>query len=133
MTENGDGLDQVSRWQAKLDREFPSGMVAGFRGGGSNYLISRPIVVYMTGLDPVVWLPVFSGSEKALGPSRVVSYEQVRNSPRAVRVMFENDLPMVWSAAVSPEAARAMAGERARSIAFVPNGGDKVLKGEPDA
>jgi hypothetical protein len=125
--------EQVARWQEKLDREFPSGLVSYFEPGKVNYFVSRVIVVRMAGLDPVVWLPVFSGSVKTFGPAQVLSYEQFRNSPRAVRVRFDNEKrPMVWSAALPPEAVRLMAPDRAQFIEAAPHGGERVLKGDPE-
>lgn len=132
MTED-QGTSQVARWQEKIDREFPNGMVAAFVPGTGNYLIPRVTVVRMAGLDPVVWFPVFSESVKTFGPVQVLSYEQIRSSPhRAVKVKFDNMETMVWSAAVSPEVARTMAGDRARYIAHSPHGGERVLKGDPE-
>jgi hypothetical protein len=135
MTEsNGHGPDQVTRWQQKLDKEFPNGLVAHFERGTANYFIARVAVTEMAGLDPVVWLPVFSGSEKSFGPWRVLSYEQVHSTPnRAVRVTFDNNgKPMVWSTAVPKEAVRLMARDREKMVAYAPNGGSRVLKGDPD-
>lgn len=125
--------EQVARWQEKVDREFPNGLVSYFEGGHVNYFIPRVTVTSMAGLDPVVWLPVFSGSVKTFGPSRVLSYEQLRNPPRVVRVRFENEKrAMVWSAALTPEAVKLMAPDRAQFIDYSPHGGERVLRGDPD-
>jgi hypothetical protein len=126
--------EQVARWQAKLDREFPYGLLAYFEERNhANYHVPRVVVTGMAGLDPVVWFPVYSGSHKVFGPLQVLSYEQFRSAPRAVRVRFDTiDQTMVWSGSLQPEMVRLMEKDRQDSITAVPHGGDTVIRGEPD-
>jgi hypothetical protein len=117
--------EQVARWQDKLDREFPRGMAVAFERGDVNYIVPRVIVLHMEGLDPVVWFPVFAGSDKTFGPLKVTAYEQIRSSPRAVRVWLDTvRQPMVWSDTLDPQVVREMEPERLRLFELAPHGGD---------
>lgn len=115
-------------WQSRLDRWFPKGLVVSFEGAspGTTYLIPRVTVTRMSGDQPVVWLPVFSGSDKAFGPQRLDAAEKAGAGRLRVE-LAGNDRAMVWYSGVSSRAARAMAPDRARLMRLAPQGGEAVL------
>lgn len=123
--------EQRAKWQARLDHSFPRGMVASWdkEGARTTYLVPRVVVVEMSGLDPVVWLDAYSGSDKTLGPYRVTSYVEHRSGwHRQVEVTFDGiPHPMCWNAGVSRRAARVMNPERIRLLTLAPQGGEAVL------
>jgi hypothetical protein len=124
--------DFVSRYQAKFDREFPHGALAAWRDKSTaTYLVPRIMVTGQRGLDPEIWLPVFAGSNKTLGPFRVLSVQETQHSPYAIQVLLDNvQEPLLLSAGVSPEAAAAMAADRASFTALAPAGGQRVFDGD---
>lgn len=119
--------EQVAGWQRRLDRVFPWGLVAAWEDNRRvAYLVPRVVVTSMSGSDPVVWLLVFAGSDKVLGPLTLTSFERL--SYKVARVRF-GGVPrfMTWSAAVSRAASRAMNPDRQRLIALAPEGGEAVM------
>jgi hypothetical protein len=124
--------DFIARYQQKFDREFPAGAVASWQGrSGVTYLIPRVLVTGQHGLDPEIWLPVFAGSNKTLGPFRVLSVQQVPGVLHSVRVLLDNvKEPLLLNAGVPAEAARAMAADREQFVQLAPAGGARVLDGD---
>ena len=127
--------DVVVKYQRKFDRDFPKGAVAFWQGDDRTaYLIPRILVTGQHGLDPEIWLPVFSGSDKTLGPFRVLAYEVNHgdgSGPRQDRLMLDNvDTPLLLNAGVSKEAAQAMAADRQRFTDLAPDGGARVFDGD---
>ena len=119
---------RVAEWQHRLDRQFPRGAVAGWSGvTGTVYQIPRILVLRIgSGGLPVVLMPVFSGSDKVLGPYRITSYQ--RTGPRTggpvSQVTFSGDARvMTWNPRVSERLARLMAPERDLFMALAPDGG----------
>lgn len=123
--------DLVVKYQRKFDREFPAGAVASWQGTRTTYMVPRILVTGQRGLDPEIWLPVFSGSDKTLGPFRVLGMQQVRRVPHVIEVTLDNvELPLRLDAGVSPEAMRAMAADRQRFLDLAPDGGALVFDGD---
>jgi len=127
--------DVVVKYQRKFDREFPRGAVASWQGDDRTaYLIHRILVTGQHGLDPEIWLPVFAGSNKALGPFRVLAYEVNHgdgSGPREDRLVLDNvQSPLLLNAGVSEHAARAMAADRQRFTELAPQGGARVFDGD---
>jgi hypothetical protein len=124
--------DLVAQYQAKMDREFPHGAIASWQGErGTTYLIPRVLVTGQHGLDPEIFLPVFAGSDKTLGPFRIRGLQQVQVRPHMVAVTLDNvDKTLLLNAGVSEEAARAMAADRQRFTDLAPAGGAKVFDGD---
>lgn len=125
--------DLVVRHQHYFDLEFPHGAVASWEqhGSAATYLIPRILVTGLHGLDPEIWLPVFSGSNKTLGPFRVRGMHPVPGSPRVVRVTLDNVAePLLLNDGVSEQAARAMAADRQRFLELAPDGGARVFDGD---
>ncbi len=122
----------VVKYQRKFDREFPRGAVASWQGDDRTaYLVPRVLVTGARGLDPEIWLPVFSGSNKTLGPFRVLSVQQVHGALHTVRVVLDSvQSPLLLSTGVSKEAARAMAADRQRFLELAPDGGARVFDGD---
>jgi hypothetical protein len=56
-------------------------------------LVPRVVVAALEELHPMVWFYAFSGSDKVLGPWRMLGYEQIQEKPRMVRVTFDNVTP----------------------------------------
>jgi hypothetical protein len=125
-------LDLVAQYQAKMDREFPHGALASWQGErGTTYLIPRILVTGRHGLDPEIFLPVFAGSDKTLGPFRVTGLQQVQTRPHMVAVTLDNvDKTLLLNAGVSEEAAQAMAASRQAFLEQAPAGGERVLDGD---
>jgi hypothetical protein len=114
------------RFQAKLDREFPHGVITGANStdhGRTTTLVSpRPEVVAMRGLNPVVFLdfPVYDRNLSGT----IIAWEPVRETPfRVVRVTMDlggrDKLPdevSLWSGNISEANAAAMEAERKESL-----------------
>ena len=132
MLSNAGPSDLIAKYQAKLDREFPRGAVAAWQDKPRTaYLIPRILVTGQRGLDPEIWLPVFAGSSKTLGPFRVLSMEQVQASPRAVAAAIDGmDALLLLSAAVSEAAGQAMATDRQQFLELAPRGGPRIFDGD---
>lgn len=96
--------DQATRWQSRLDREFPRGLLATWEDDDTPYLVPWVQVQGMRGADPIVYFTNDSG--RWFGPVALTSYEQFQASPhRMVRVTMDGeDRAMVWCAAVPPRA-----------------------------
>lgn len=112
-------------WQAKLDRDFPQGAVCVWDEDEESptYQVPRLQVVSLHGLDPVVALPLH-GPEKVLGPFPVESYTVRQRKPvLEARVTLAGAQPMLWSAGVGPQLARAMSEDRERLLQSSPAGG----------
>jgi hypothetical protein len=125
--------DLIARYQRKFDREFPHGALASWQDPGNavTYLVPRVLVTGQRGLDPEIWLPVFAGSDKALGPFRVLSTEEVQQGPHMVRLVLDGvDGELLLNAGVPGEAARAMNADRQGFIALAPSGGARVFDGD---
>jgi hypothetical protein len=124
--------DLVAQWQQRFDREFAHGAIASWQGRrGTTYLVPRILVTGQHGLDPEIFLPVFAGSDKTLGPFRVLSVQPAQASPHAVRVLLDNvKEQLLLNAGVSQEAARAMAADRQRLTELASQGGARVLDGD---
>jgi hypothetical protein len=124
--------DLVAQYQQKFDREFPAGAVASWQDTSTTtYLIPRVLVTGQHGLDPEIWLPVFAGSDKTLGPFRVLSIQQVQRVPHMVAVTLDNvESPLLLNAGVSPEVMQAMAADRQRFTELAPAGGARVHDGD---
>lgn len=111
--------DQAVRWQRRLDRDFPRGLLASWddiKGGAGGpryvYLCPRAEVTGMQGLNPVVMLPV-PDWDKVVQPGAVASYQPEPGvSPRLVRVTFADGRSMTWGAGVSRAQAAATDGHR---------------------
>jgi hypothetical protein len=118
--------EQLAGWQGKLDRAFPYGLVASWEDRQVTYLVPRVVVTAMSGDSPVVWLPVFAGSDKVLGPLVLTSYDRV--SYKVAKVTFAGvGKSMTWYAGVSKLASHAMAGERQHLTKLAPHGGEAVM------
>jgi hypothetical protein len=107
--------DLAASWQARFDEQFPDGALASWHDTRSTatYLIPRVLVTGLAGLDPEIFLPVFAGSDKTLGPFRVLAREEVQRDPYLVRLTLDNvDAPLLLNAGVSEQAALAMAADR---------------------
>jgi hypothetical protein len=125
--------DLIAQYQAKMDREFPHGAVASWDQPGSTvtYLVPRILVTGQHGLDPEIFLPVFAGSDKTLGPFRVLSMSQAQRDPYMVRADVDGAQgALLLNAGVSPEAAAAMAADRQSFTALAPAGGARVFDGD---
>jgi hypothetical protein len=124
--------DLITKTQAKFDREFPRGAIASWKDKSDTvYLIPRILVTGQRGLDPEIYLPVFAGSNKTLGPFRVLSLQQVYDKPRAVAAVIDGeDRPLLLSAGVSEAAAAAMAVDRKSFTELAPHGGARVFDGD---
>ena len=100
-------------------------------GRNTAYLVPRILVTGQRGLDPEIYLPVFSGSNKTLGPFRVLSSQQVRAAPRALELTLDGEpRSLLLSAGVSERAALAMAGDRKMFTELAPCGGARVFDGD---
>ena len=124
--------DLIARWQQQFDREFPKGAVVFWQGDDRiSYLVPRVLVTGQHGLDPEIWLPVFSGSNKTLGPFRVLSYEDLPGSgPRQVRLVLDNvEAPLLLVTALGANA-QAMAADRQWFTELAPDGGARVFDGD---
>lgn len=101
--------EQARKWQHKLDMDFPRGLLAAWddhkeKHGGPAfvYLVPRVEVVDMTGLDPVVFLPV-PDFDKVVQPGTIAKYEQIQSRPcRLVQVTFGDGRTMSWSDGLTP-------------------------------
>lgn len=117
---------QVAARQEIFDRAFPFGLVAAWEDRQGIYLVPRVVVTGMSGSDPVVWLPVFSGSDKVLGPLVLLSYTRVGH--KLARVQFQGvSRPMTWYAGVSRTASRVMSDDRRRLVELAPQGGEAIM------
>lgn len=118
------GQELVTRWQRRVDREFPRGLIMRWTGQDEPvYQVPWLQVTGAAGLDPVVtWL--VHGVAKRFGPARVLSYAEVQREPcLVVRVALEGvDLSMDWSAGVSDSLAAQMAADRAQAQADAVSG-----------
>jgi len=125
--------DFIVRWQGAYDRDFPRGAVASWQRPGepvTTYLVPRILVTGQRGLDPEIWLPVFAGSDKTLGPFRVLSQQDMHQHPHMVSLTLDGaDAPLLLNAGVSDQAATAMAAERQAFTALAPHGGPRVFDG----
>lgn len=98
--------DTVNKWQKKIDRDFPDGLLMTWKGSERSesdpvYRIFKAEVVDMKGFDPVIELRVFDVPKRFVG--QVTSYETIQDKPLMVEVKFDNiDKPMIWSANISP-------------------------------
>ena len=123
--------DLVARWQRQFDREFPAGAVVFWQGDDRTaYLVPRILVTGQHGLDPEIWLPVFSGSNKTLGPFRMVTRQQVPGSPHTVAVTLSGSRVLLLNAGVSKAVAQAMAADRQKFLKLAPDGGARVFDGD---
>lgn len=101
--------EQARKWQHKLDMEWPRGLLATWEDGKSPdgtpafvYVCPRVEVVGMSGLDPVVFLPV-PDFDKVVQPGTISGYEQVQSKPcKVVQVTFGNGRQMDWSDGLTP-------------------------------
>lgn len=102
----------VNKWQAKINREFPNGLLMMWKGSEESesapvYRIFKANVLDVEGFDPIVELKVFDIPKRFVG--RVVSYETIQDNPLMVEVKFEDiDTPMIWSANISDTLAALM-------------------------
>lgn len=123
--------DLIAQHQQRFDREFPHGAIVSWdRPGSATYLIPRILVTGQRGLDPEIWLPVFAGSDKTLGPFAVLSMARSQGRPYALRVMLDDGDALLLNAGVSEQAAQAMAADRRRFIELAPRGGARVFDGD---
>lgn len=107
--------DLQQQWQDRFDKAFAHGAVASWTDDTHlTYLIPYITVTSMAGLDPVIELPVFSGSDKVLGPLHVTSYR--RDDGITLLTFRDSRKIMRLSARVPAEAAKAMALDRERFI-----------------
>lgn len=124
----------VAEWQAKFDHDFPQGVIASWGAearhpGRAIYVIPRVEVTALSGLDPMVRLPV-QASQVVLGPLRVMNYRAV--TPEIYHLEF-GDHKMVWVSRMSDELAQSLAADRAASVQRAPQGGPRVLTGMEQA
>lgn len=124
--------DFIAQHQGWFDRKFPRGAIASWQRAGdtTTYLVPRILVTGQRGLDPEIWLPVFAGSDKTLGPFRMLSLSQVQASPFMAALILDNADVLQLNAGVSDQAAAAMAGERQAFTDLAPQGGPQVFAGE---
>ena len=115
-----------------MDRDFPQGAVAFWQDKTNTaYLVPRVLVTGQRGLDPEIYLPVFAGSNKTLGPFRVLSMQQVQSAPRALELTLDGeDRLLLLSAGVSEAVALAMAADRQQFTDLAPSGGARVFDGD---
>jgi len=98
--------DTVNKWQKKIDRDFPDGLLMTWKDSEQSesapvYRIFKATVVDVKGFDPVIELRVFDVPKIFVG--QVMSYETIQDKPLMVEVKFDNiDKPMIWSANISP-------------------------------
>lgn len=102
-------------WQARLDSDFPHGLLATWhnqRGPEDPlYRIARPDVIDLIDGHPVVRLDAWD-TEKSL-VLHITSYQQIRSDPLLVRVHAANTTPaMYFSANLSEELKNAMRPDR---------------------
>lgn len=102
------------RWQLHLDRQFPHGVLASWEGQpGVLYPIPRIVVDYMAGFDPVVKFPVFSGSDKVLGPWQLTSSTKVPDKSGVWKLTFLGlDRALLVTGNLPPRLRLAMQAER---------------------
>lgn len=126
-----DRVKSVADWQHQLDRQFPQGAIAHWvREKPGTYLIPRIYVVGMEDGQPVVWLPVFAGSDKELGPWAITSYDPDLVGPFGARVTLQGPgHAMLWRAGLDDKLAAEMQPERDEGIRRCPDGGPGVLNG----
>jgi hypothetical protein len=123
--------DLVAQYQAKFDRDFPRGAVASWQDDARTaYLVPRVLVTGQHGLDPEIWLPVFAGSDKTLGPFRVTGISPAPGARGEVAVTLDSAQTLLLNAGVSDAVAQAMAGDRQRFTDLAPSGGARVLDGD---
>lgn len=102
----------VDKWQKRINRDFPKGMLMVWKGSENSesdpvYRVWKINVVAMEGFDPVVELRVFDVAKIFVG--RVISYKEIQEKPLMVEVKFDKyDRSMVWSANISDELAELM-------------------------
>lgn len=123
---------QIARWQRKLDHEFPQGALAAWddpsRPDASSYLVTRPEVTGMQGLDPVIRFPVL-GPDKVLGPLRCLSWTETQTEPvRVVGLTLEGSRPLFLSTGLGKQQVADIAPERAELKARAPLGGPRTME-----
>jgi hypothetical protein len=90
--------DQLTLWRARLAKDFPDGINAVWEGDEDSpvYVASRPAVLDMEGLSPIIQLPL-DGVDKTLDVT-VSSYAVESRDPTVVRVALSGvDRSMLWS------------------------------------
>jgi hypothetical protein len=125
--------DLIAQHQAKFDRQFPHGAAAAWQGDSKTaYLVPRIMVTGQRGLDPEIWLPVFAGSNKTLGPFRVLSREDLPSAgPPIIRLTLDSvEAPLLLNAGVPAVVAEAMAADRQQFMDLAPHGGARVFDGD---
>lgn len=85
-------------WQAKLERDFPGGVIIDSSDapvGDLDLTVDPPIIVGMVGdFDPVLKLSTVS---LKVYEGRLLGWTVVQKDPLTVMVVLENTSPMLWS------------------------------------
>jgi hypothetical protein len=99
-------MSEQERWQARIDADFPDGLVMVWEGddNSATYLVPYVKVLRMVGtFDPWVSFSTHTGIKGF--DLQIVAYDVVQEKdPRIVRVRFENVTQIaLWSTNMSPE------------------------------
>lgn len=119
--------EHARRWQERIDKTFPHGVLLTADdesdGRTESFLVPRPEVVALRGMDPVVFIEIPQHHRNFSGV--IVSWEPVQESPcTVVKVTVDRghaeqgrDEMERWSANISAGAAAAMREWRTMSLA----------------